>query len=335
MARDQTAPADLPHAEAPSEFGWSDWKAILLRTKDEIAADNVGLVAAGIAFWALMAFVPAIAAMVGFYGLIADPSDIASHLAALKPLLPSDAFGIIEDQVNSLIDAQPGSLGLASAFGSLLALWSAKSGVRAMIAGLNIVYDERDERGFFAATGTTVALTALLIATVLIAFAAVLVLPAILGYLPLGEAGEWAASIARWPIVAAAVIFAIGALYRWGPHRDNPKVRWVTWGAVVATAIWVLASLLFSVYVANFGSYNETYGSLGAVVVLLMWFYLSAFIVLAGAELDSEMEHHTRADTTTGPARPRGQRGAYVADNLPIGGKEDAERLGNNRRDGD
>lgn len=285
-------------AARPSQFRRSDWKTILKRVREAIQQDNLALIAAGVAFWAMLALFPAIAAVIGLYGLIADPATIQSHLETLREILPDAAFGIIADQVNSLVQ-QDRSLGVASLLAIVISLWSARLGVKALVTGLNVVYDRADNRGFLQQILVTLALTALLIGVVLVAFAAVIVVPAIIAFLPLGSLGERIADLARWPIALVAVAIGLTVLYRYGPNRARPRVRWVTWGAAVATLLWLVGSLLFSLYVANFANYNETYGSLGAIVGLLMWFYLSAFAMLLGAELNAEMERHTTCQTAS------------------------------------
>lgn len=281
---------------------WRDWKTILFRVKDEMAQDNVSLVAAGVAFYAMLALFPGIAAFVGAYGLVADPADVPRHLGAIDGLLPEEAFAIIEGQVTDLAAAGPSDLGFASIVAILLAVWSARSGINALVRGLNIVYDEVDQRGFFAQAAVTLTLTAVMLVVVAIAFLAILAVPAILNIFDFGAIGEWFTAIVRWPIVIGAVIAALAILYRFGPNRKQAELAWMSWGAALATLLWIAGSAGFSIYVANFASYNETYGSLGAVVGLLMWFYLSAFIILVGAEINAEVERFLRTDPSPAAA---------------------------------
>ncbi|WP_417518624.1 YihY/virulence factor BrkB family protein [Minwuia sp.] len=304
-------------ASRPAELTWDDWKQILLRVKDQIAKDNVSLISAGVAFYAMLALFPGIAAFVGIYGVFADPTDVADHLGTLAAVMPAEAFNIVREQVTDLTSAGPTELGFASVLAILLALWSTRAGVNALVMGLNIVYDQRERRGFFSQISVTLTLTAVLLVVLAIAFLAILAVPVVLDTFYLGDVGEWLAAILRWPIVIATVIVGLALMYRFGPHRSEARLVWLSWGAAAATVLWIVGSAAFSIYVANFSNYNETYGSLGAVVGLLMWFYLSAFIVLLGAEINSEMERQTHRDTTTGPPRPMGERGAVVADHPP------------------
>lgn len=301
-------------ATRPSEFGWRDWKAILGGVWKGAERDRLSLVAAGVAFYFMLAFIPAIGAIIGLYGLIADPAAVADHLQVLRRLLPESAFEIVDAQVGKLVRQQSGTLGVASLLAILVAFWGARRGVFSLVLGLNVVYDEVDSRSFLRQILLTLVLTALLIVVALVTIVAVVLAPAAIGLLPLGDLGAWVAEVARWPIALFAVVVGLVVLYRYGPNRARPRLRWVTWGAAIATLLWLAGSMLFSLYVSNFASYNETYGSLGAIVGLLIWFYLSAFAMLLGAELNAEMERRTTLDTTVGRRRPRGERGAYVAD---------------------
>lgn len=304
------------HADSPTDIPAPGWKDIAFRVKDEIGRDNVSVVAAGIAFYGLLALFPAIAALVALAGIVTEPTFVASQIDALAGTLPEEASAIILDQVREVAGADEGGLGVAAFIGLLIALWSSSKGVDTMITGLNVAYDEEEERGFIkrklVVLGLTLALLVGLLATLGIAAA----LPAALAFL--GDYPFWqtVAEWARWPVLLVLAITGITVLYRFGPSRDPAKWRWLTPGSAVATVLWVLGSLAFTFYVENFGSYNETFGTLGGVVILLTWLWLSAFVILLGAELDSEIEAQTRRDTTIGPREPMGERGAVKADRL-------------------
>ena len=303
-------------ATRPTAFRLADWRGVLGRVWTRIGEHNLSLLAAGIAFWGVLALFPAIAALVSLYGYLADPANIAATLETIRPFLPAEVHAAVEAQLAALTAARPAALGTASLLSLLFALWSARNGVSAMIQGLNVAYHEKDTRGVVASTAVTLLLTVLLIGLVMIALIALVVVPALINLLPIGPLAEWTARLARWPILAAAAVGGVALLYRYGPQRKNAKMRWISWGAVLAVALWLVASVLFSYYAANFANYNVTYGSLGAMVVLLTWFYISAFVVLAGAQLDAEMELQTARDTTTGREKPMGERGAFVADHV-------------------
>jgi membrane protein len=213
--------------------------------------------------------------------------------------------------------AQPNStLGLSMVVGLLISLWSANAGIKALFDALNVVYDEKEKRGFFSLNATSLAFTLAAIAFLLVAIGAIAGLPIILKHLPLHGVVEWAIRILRWPLLLASVVIALAIIYRYGPSRDRAKWKWVTWGSAIAGALWLAASALFSWYAANFGSYNETYGSLGAVIGFMTWLWISAIVILLGGEINAEMEHQTLRDSTEGHPAPLGTRGATMADTV-------------------
>lgn len=313
-------------ADSPTRLPAKGWKAVLLRTFKQISEDHVLLVAAGVTFYVLLAIFPALAALVSIYGLFADPAAIQGHVAALQGVLPGGAVSIIESQLETLAAQGPGSLGLTFAIGLGVALWSANGGMKSIIEALNIAYEEVEKRGFVALTLRAFAFTLGALVFVILALAGVVAVPAIVQNMALGPLVETLMNWLRWPVLFLAVAAFITALYRWGPSRDPAKWRWVTGGGLLAALLWVVVSVLFSWYVANFGSYNETYGSLGAAIGFMTWIWISTIIVLTCAELNSELEHQTTADTTTGPDEPMGQRGAVMADRVVGGPKMRAGR---------
>lgn len=303
-------------AESPRKIPPSGWKDILLRAKDELTDDHVSVVAAGVAFFGLLATFPAIAAIIALAGLFADPLTIVGQIDSWTAGLPSDAAGIFQDQARKVASAPDRSLGWAALLSIVLALYGAAKGMKTLMEGMNIAYDETETRGFIKLNAVALMLTLLLIIGLLIAIAFLLGVPAWLELVGLGAAAETIVAWGRWPILAMVAIFGLSLLYRFGPSREDPKWRWITPGSTLAIVIWIAGSAGFSWYAQNFGSYNETYGALGGVIVLLTWLWLSAYIVLLGAELNSEMEHQTNLDTTTGPSEPMGERGAVKADTV-------------------
>jgi membrane protein len=304
------------NAEHPRELTRSGWRDVLWRVKEETAKDNISMIAAGVAFYLMLAIFPMLAATVSIYGLVADPVDVQRNFESVAGVIPEQARSIMIDQLTAVTSASGGQLGFGVVLSIALTLWSASRGVIAMITALNIAYDEKETRSFIKLNGIALALTIALIVFMILTLAVVVALPVVIGYLNLGETVEWAIRLARWPILAFAIIVALAVLYRYAPDRDAPRWRWVSWGASVATVIWLLGSVAFSVYVSNFADYNKTYGTMGAVIILLLWFNLSSYAVLLGAELNAEMEHQTSRDTTKGLERPLGQRRAYVADTV-------------------
>jgi len=303
-------------ADRPSEIPPRGWFAVLKRVKAEVKQDNVTLLAAGVAFYAMLAIFPAIIAVVTVYGMVADPAQVESQVSEFAKSLPAGADQLLTEQLKSVTSAGRQSLSIGLVVSLLAVLWTASGGIQGLVKGLNLVYDEQESRGFLKLRGLSLLLTLGAILLAVVAIALVAVFPAVVDDLGLGKSGELAASIARWVVLALLVLLAFAVLYRYAPDRANPRWRWVSWGAVVALVLWLLGSIGFSWYVDNFGKYNQTYGALAAVIILLLWLFLSAFVVLLGAELDAETERQTARDTTTGPERPLGERDAEVADTL-------------------
>jgi membrane protein len=303
-------------AERPSQIPPRGWFAVLKRVKAEVKEDNVPLLAAGVAFYAMLAIFPAIIALVTIYGMVADPAQVESQVGEFAKSLPSGADQLITGQLKNVVNAGRQSLSIGLAVSLLAVLWSASGGIQGLVKSLNLVYDERETRGFIKLRGLSLLLTLGAIVVAVVALVLIAVFPGVIDNFELGKAGELAASIVRWIVLALLVLVALAVLYRFAPDRANPRWRWVSGGAVVALVLWLLGSIGFSWYVDNFGKYNQTYGALAAVIILLLWLFLSAFAVLLGAELDAETERQTARDTTTGPSRPLGQRDAEVADTL-------------------
>jgi membrane protein len=320
---DKEARRDIPpqeaergrHAHKPSEIPRKGWKDILIRTKNEINNDNIMVIAAGVAFFFLLGLVPGMAALISIYGLVANPAQIQQQFAAISGMMPESAAELITEQMTR-IAADDQAAGLGAVIGFLIALWGGSTAIKMLMNALNIAYKEQEKRNYVKLTGTALLLTLGAAVAGCLAIGLIVALPAILSAIGLGANAGLVANLIRWPLLALLAILGLSIIYRFGPSRSKPQWRWVSAGAVVATLLWLVGSALFTVYVTNFGSYNETYGSLGAVVVLLLWLYVSAFIVLLGAELNSETEHQTARDSTEEPHQPMGKRGAQVADEL-------------------
>ncbi len=310
-------PTDRGHdAERPGDFPARGWWQILKRTVFQAGEDRLLTEAAGVTFYTLLALFPAIAALVSVYGLFADRAAIGQHLEMLSGVIPGGGMELIEEQVRRLNSQPEQALGFGAILGLVLSLWSANQATKAVFDALNVVYEEKEKRSFIKLTAVTLLFTLGGVVFALLAVGAVVVLPVVLNLIWLGAAAEWVLHLARWPILLAAVAFMLACIYRFGPSRARARWRWVTWGSAVASVLWLLVSLGFSYYVANFGSYNETYGSLGAVVGFMTWIWISSAVVLLGGELNAEMEHQTARDTTTGRELPLGMRRARMADTV-------------------
>jgi membrane protein len=301
-------------ADAPQEIPPKGWKDIAKRTAKEVKQDQVPLLGAGVAFYTLLALFPAIIAGVSIYGLVANPQTVRDQINELTKMLSPDTAELIGEQLTQITSGAGGALGVATVVGILTALWSASSGMKALITGVNLAYDETESRKFFKLRGLAIVLT--LGAMVLMAVA----LSLIVGFPPIADSWptvlQWVFAVLRWVLLAGLLIVALAVLYRYAPDRDEPKWGWVSWGSGIATVLWVLASIGFSIYVNSFGNYNKTYGALAGVIILMFWLYLTAVIVLVGAELNTEMELQTAKDTTAGPTKPMGEREAHAADHV-------------------
>lgn len=303
-------------AATPGNIPARGWRDIAWRVKAELDDDHIATFAAGVAFFGLLALFPAVGATIAFAALVMDPMMIELELEGLLTALPPEAAQILTDQLREVAAGAGGGMGVAAIFGLLVSLYSASKGMKVLIEGMNLAYEEKETRGFLRLNLLSLAMTLGMILGLVMAMGAMIAVPAMLGTLGLSAAAEALLRYGRWLVLAALALFGLAVLYRYGPSRDAPKWRWVSPGAIAATLLWLAGSALFSVYAANFGSYNETYGTLGGVIILLTWLWLSAFIVLLGAELNSEIEHQTARDTTKGPERPMGERGAQMADTV-------------------
>ncbi|WP_043337714.1 YihY/virulence factor BrkB family protein [Belnapia moabensis] len=303
-------------AAHPGQIPARGWWDILKRTASQISEDRLLTEAAGVTFYTLLALFPAIGALISIYGLFADPATIGEHLRAVAVIVPEGGMQIIDEQVKRIVSKGGTSLGIGAVIGLATSLWSSNQAMKAIVDALNIVYSEKERRGFLMRTAVTLAFTLCGILFILLAMAAVVVLPVALNFLGIGGTIGTLLGLARWPVLLGAIGLFLAFLYRYGPSRDRAQWRWVSWGSAVAAIGFVAFSVGFSYYVSNFGSYNETYGSLGAVIGFMTWVWLSSTVVLAGAELDAEMEHQTARDTTSGPERPMGARGAKMADTV-------------------
>ena len=290
-----------PNAGFPIRLSFQEWTRVGWRIKDKIIDDQIGLLAAGVAFYALLALFPAITAMMAISGLIVDPTEIVTQIDHLEGLMPDQAVQIITDQATSVAGSRQSGLGLTAILGILLAIYSASRGMGSLIKGMNVAYNQREKRGLIMLTLINLVLTVFLIIGVLLGLLATTAIPAFLSFMDFGPGWSLLISILTLVTVFFMTIFGLSLLYRFGPSRRRPQWSWASVGAVVGCSLWIIASAGFAFYVSNFGSYNESFGALGGIVVLLMWLWISAFIVLLGAELNAEIETiraQKRADTT-------------------------------------
>lgn len=308
-------PARIHDANEPSEITPRGWWRIVVRTFLAIGETNLSVAAAGVAFYSFLSIFPALGLTASIYGYLASPSDVQNLLSRVRDMLPYQSRAVIEAHLERLAETPDQIVGLALAASLALGLWSTTAAIRALMMALNIAYREYERRSFLRFHVQALVITAICVFFAITVFTFLALLPAL--FLVLG-AGKWYGvfTMLRWPALAGIAIVALGVLYSVGPSRREARWSWVSWGAVVATALWLGATWLFSAYAANFAGYSESFGSLGAVVGLLVWFFVSAYCVLFGAVLNAEMELQTVRDTTVGPPRPMGERDAFVADHV-------------------
>jgi len=321
------------HAETPAQIPAAGWKEIAFRTWKESSKDNVSLVAAGVAFYGFLAMVPLLGATVLTYGLVASPHAVLANVQSLTHTLPKDAAQLIGDQLLNVVKTSGGKKGLGLFVALAVALWGARNAAGSLIIALNIAYEEEEKRGFFKVTLLSLAITAAAVLLGLVAVAVVGVMSALQHLLPImGPAGVILGKVLAYLVLAAGAAAAAATLYRYGPSRSKAKWTWMTPGSAFFAVGWVILTLGFGFYVSNFGNYNVTYGSLGGVIVLVTWLYLSSFILLFGAEFNSEVEHQTARDTTAAAAeKPLGERGAWSADHVADGPGDEGRESGMNQ----
>jgi len=311
-------------ATLPHHIPLKGWWQVAERVWSESNRDNLSVVAAGCAFFALFALFPALSALISLYGLTVDPTTVEQHFGMLSSVLPTQAYNVVIEQIHRLAATSGGALGWSLAVSLGVALWSANAGTQAMMAALNIAYEEPERRSLFQYYLNAFTFTIVGILGGVVMLLAILYVPILFAVTGYSHAFELVVGVVRWPFLALFVLFLLALLYRYGPCRRSAKWHWVSVGSLFAMVVWLIASAAFSLYVSNFANYDRIYGSLGAVIILLFWLYISFYIVLLGAEINAELELQTAKDTTAGKPRPMGERGAFVADH--VAGGPDGEK---------
>lgn len=303
-------------ADRPAQISVAGWLDIVWRVKQKIEEDKLTMLAAGIAFYALLALFPAIAAIISLWALVLDPQDMVRQIGELARVFPLQGMELIETQAREVGNNTDTGLSLTAIGSLLVALYVASKGVHGLIVGLNIVYGERERRSAFRRGLLRAAMTLGLVVMTQVTIVFITLFPLAIGLLGLDTFLFRIVAWLRWPLLLVAMMLVISVFYRFAPYRRSPRWQWISVGSVIATLLWLLGSAGLSFYVSRMADLSELYGTLGAVVVLMLWFWISAFVVLLGAEINGEMERQTRRDTTIGESRPRGERGAHVADTL-------------------
>ncbi len=313
LGRDATRPLQIPAR---------GWLHIVARVFHAFNDNYTLLVAAGVTFYLLLSLVPALSALVSIYGLFTDPGGVRGQLDFIQEYLPDGGREILDDQLGRLVGQSQRTLGVALLSSLAVTMWSANAGMKALLQAMNVAYGETEKRGFLKILAVSFTFTFGAILMLLLLILVMLVLPVVVNWIHLpGSSGLWL-QLASSAVLAVAALLALSALYRWGPSRESARWRWITPGAVVAVVAAFAASSLFGWYVTNFGAYNRTYGSLGAIIGFMTWIWIMTAFIVTGAELNAEIEHQTARDSTTGPERPLGERGAMVADRVAAGPRD-------------
>ena len=312
---DEQLPGGL--AGSPLQIPWPGWVQILRRVFHEVQRDQLPLLAAGVAFYSFLALFPAAVAAVMLYGLFADPGSVKSQVEQLTTVLPDSTHRVVSHQVQVIISDSPHSLSVGLVIALVLAVWTASSGTGHLMMALNLAYDEEDARGFVERKAIALLLTIGGVVLVVLVIGLLTAAPRVLhALIPPGGVFLLLQAV-RWLLLLVLTCGGIALLYVIAPNRTAPRLRWVSVGAVLATVVWAAATFAFTFYVSNFGRYSKTYGGVASVAVLMLWLWITNFIILLGAEVNAEAEHQTVKDTTSGAARPMGARGAVKADTRP------------------
>jgi membrane protein len=309
-------PARGRRALVPGEIPPLGWHDIAWRVVRAARRDRITMLAAGVAFYALLALFPTIAAVISIWGLLFDPYEAGQQLYEISRFMPPEAAKLIDQQAQQVVESAESGNFMGALAGLLIAMFIASKGVAVLVIGLNVVYSEKEKRSLFHRGTLLVALTFGLIFMTLISLGFIAIVPVVVKTLaidpPMDKILQWL----RWPGLLVMMSMLIALLYRYAPYRRSAQWRWLSYGTLLATVMWLLGSGGLSLYVRYFSTFSELYGSLGAVVALMIWFWLSAFVVLFGAEVNCEMERQTYNDTTVGEARALGNREAFAADTI-------------------
>jgi membrane protein len=312
-------------ANRPSEIPLRGWKDTLMRVKEEIREDRLSMIAAAMSYYALFAFVPALTSVILIYAWVSDPVAVTEHIEKVSRLMPAETQEILRDQLTALASKASSTLGVGAIGSLLLSLFMASKGSKAIMEAMNVIYNEREGRGLIKFN--VMALTMTLLGTVLslVALAVIAGIPAFFGQFDLPPLLQTGVTAGSWLVLLSLFSFFLAFAYRYGPNREKAKWRWVSWGSIIAALLWAVASAGFSWYAMKFGNFNKTYGSLGAIIVLMLWFYISSFVMLLGGEINAELEHQTAKDSTEGQPMPMGDRGAQMADTVGVNPPKDRQ----------
>jgi len=299
----------------PQDFSLGNWWKITKRVAQKIQRDNMSLIAAGVAFYFLLAVFPLLAAFISMYGFFVEQETLAQHISMLMGVIPEQSRSFLEQRIESLVSTDDRALSISFIVSFMLTIWSGGKGSVALITACNITYQENKRRSFIKMILARIVLTFATVLFMLLMLLLVVVIPLLIG--DVNESNQKMLGLITWPLLLLLFNLSLACLYKYAPHRSSAKWRWVLPGAFLATLFWLAGSFLFNLYITHYAGYDKTYGSMGGVIILLMWFYVTAYAVLLGAGINAAAELQTLHDTTTGDEKPQGERGAYVADNGP------------------
>ncbi|WP_193227589.1 YihY/virulence factor BrkB family protein [Aureimonas psammosilenae] len=316
MRRRAGEPGRGRDASGPFGIPAKGWRDIGLRLYNSFFEDRVMLIAAGATFYLLLAMFPAFAVFVSLYGFIADPHTISEHIAFIGQFLPAAGTDLLHAQLERLVTQDTSTLSRTFVIGLVIALWSANNGIKTLFEAMNVAYGEQEKRNFFKLNLLAFCFTLGAVAIGILLIVSVGVVPAVMALLGLSSVTDVFIASMRWPVMFLLVVGSIALVYRFGPSRNPARWRWVLFGAMLTSVVWIVTSIAFSWYLQNLANYSATYGSLGAAIGFMVWLWISSIIFVLGAEINAEMEHQTALDTTDAPAKPIGTRGARVADTI-------------------
>ncbi|WP_417884952.1 YihY/virulence factor BrkB family protein [Zunongwangia sp.] len=280
---------DTKTIQQPFELNPKEWFEVIKQVKNEIGADKVSIVSAGVAFYAFLAIFPTIMVIISIYGWTTDAQEVEKQLQELASMMPKQAFQVLQERIQIFLEANNNKFSFGAIFGVLISIWSANKGTNGLLIGVDIAYDTEKDHNIFKQYAMAIAFTIGGFAMLILSMVLIVGFPAIVHNIGLPDVLADLISWLRWVILAILVSFFLCLVYKFAPAREKPKTRWVIPGAIFSTIVWLIASIGFSYYVSNFGNYGEVYGSISAVVVLLLWLYITCFIILLGAEINTEI----------------------------------------------
>jgi membrane protein len=304
------------HAEKPLHIPLAGWKQVLLRVKDQMDKNKLPIMAAGVAFYFFMAIFPALLAVVSLYALATDPLLVREHLEKLEEFMPPETHEFISEKIENIVDAKASSKSWGLALSFIFSLWSANKGTFTLFRAINETYDEKSKRGMIKQNAITLGFTLCLLLVVILSLFIVVAYPIVQDFLELPEPADTLLAWSRWLVLAVIFMFSIALIYQFAPQRSHPKFRWISTGAIIATLLWIIGSLILTIYVQNFDQLEDLYGQISALIILMIWLNITSFAMLLGAQINAELEHQTEYDTTQGEEKPMGERNARFADHV-------------------